>query len=66
MYIVYIWIRFKARAFPALYWYSDDEIPRKSMYGGRFDKIEIMAFIADKTGITRQQNGALPEGVSQI
>ncbi|CAG2252862.1 unnamed protein product [Mytilus edulis] len=23
--------RFKARAFPALYWYSDDEIPRKSI-----------------------------------
>ncbi|VDH89872.1 protein disulfide-isomerase A6 [Mytilus galloprovincialis] len=58
--------RFKARAFPALYWYSDDEIPRKSMYGGRFDKIEIMAFIADKTGITRQQNGALPEGAGLL
>ncbi|CAG2252876.1 unnamed protein product [Mytilus edulis] len=58
--------RFKARAFPALYWYSDDEIPRKSMYGGRFDKIEIMAFIADKTGITRQHNGALPEGIKMI
>ncbi|XP_063442998.1 uncharacterized protein LOC134723310 [Mytilus trossulus] len=58
--------RFKARAFPALYWYSDDEIPRKSMYGGRFDKIEIMAFIADKTGITRQQSGALPEGAGLL
>lgn len=58
--------RFKARAFPALYWYSDDEIPRKSMYGGRFDKIEIMAFITDKTGITRQQNGALPEGAGLL
>ncbi|VDI41149.1 Hypothetical predicted protein [Mytilus galloprovincialis] len=36
------------------------------MYGGRFDKIEIMAFIADKTGITRQQNGALPEGAGLL
>lgn len=53
--------RFKAKVFPALYWYSNDEIPQKSMYGGRFDEIELKGFISDKTGIKREKDGTLPE-----
>jgi hypothetical protein len=53
-----------AKNFPVMYWYSNDEIPQKSMYGGRFDKIELMGFVADKTGIKRERDGSLPDTVS--
>ena len=58
-----LFCRFQAKKFPALYWFSDDEIPQKSLYGGRFDKVEMMAFITDKTGIRRLPDGSLPENV---
>lgn len=59
--------RFKAKSFPQLYWYTDDEMPDKLMYGGRYDKMELTSFINDKTGIQRSpEDGSLKEGAGTL
>lgn len=58
--------RFMAKKFPVMYWYSNDEITQKSLYGGRFDKIELMGFVADKTGVKREKDGSLPHSAGVL